>query len=100
MGEGGGREGGQGSGDLSSVEYLLPTSLHLCSGMRGPPHTPTPHLEKDAEIRVSRLQRQVAGDKAVAWAGSESCFSQSLGPMSHDTGNTVPLAAAPGITGP
>ena len=33
MGEGGGREGGQGSGDLSSVEYLLPTSLHLCSGM-------------------------------------------------------------------
>ena len=79
---------------------FIAQNLHLCSGMRGPPHTPTPHLEKDAEIRVSRLQRQVAGDKAVAWAGSESCFSQSLGPMSHDTGNTVPLAAAPGITGP
>ena len=63
-------------------------------------HTPTPHLEKDAEIRVSRLQRQVAGDKAVPWAGSESCFSQSLGPMLHDTGNAVPLAAAPRITGP
>ena len=35
MGEDGDREGSQGSGDLSSVEYLLPFSMHLYSGMRG-----------------------------------------------------------------
>lgn len=33
----------------------------------------------------------MAETKQSPGAGSESCFSQSLGPMSHDTGDTVPL---------
>lgn len=65
----------------------------------GAPQAPTPRWEKDAEW-TSRLQRQVIGDKAGAGAESGACFSQQLGPLSSDIDNTVPLAAAPRITGP
>ena len=67
---GGGRGQGAGEGLGQRRPGLCHAhATHLSASVvlgRGPPHTPTPRLVKDAGIQASGLQRQVVGDKTGA----------------------------------